>query len=179
MKRYTKKRKLDRDDYERAITNRGLGYSTDQSAEDIGVSRTSVSSILRVFDEVRAENWGAVSGELTKQHATFALVEWAAERLGKEIPGKLTGAVPEDNAPAENGSGATAGPNDGLYFIKILEALNKQNEFLEQLIGVVIPKYVCDVKDNANANGDAAMEILKSISTNMDAIRCNTRKRGM
>ncbi len=69
--------------------------------------------------------------------------------------------------------------NDALYMIKILEALNKQNELFEQLLDVVMPKYASDIKDNLNANTDVICERLKNCETSLDKIACNSRKRGL
>ena len=69
--------------------------------------------------------------------------------------------------------------NTALYLIKILEALVEQNELLKQLMDAVIPHWIDDLKQNNNANGDAIQEMLKPIAASLDAIRCNTKKRGL
>ena len=69
--------------------------------------------------------------------------------------------------------------NDALYFIRILEELHEQNQLLRDLLDVVIPKWAGDLKDNQNANSDVLCGILKEQGQALDAIRCNTRKRGL
>ena len=69
--------------------------------------------------------------------------------------------------------------NNRLFFIKMLEHMAKMNELMEQLMDVVIPKYVGDLKDNANANADVICERLKSCEDKLEAIKANTRKRGL
>ena len=63
-----------------------------------------------------------------------------------------------------------------VYFCRLLEEIQKQNELLAQLLDVVIPKYVSDIKDNINANSDAQTQALKPI---LETIATNTRKRGL
>lgn len=71
------------------------------------------------------------------------------------------------------------GPNnDVLYFVKLLELLGKTNELLEQMMDVVIPKYVSDVKDNFNVNFDLVCERLKGCEDKLEKVVYNTRKRG-
>lgn len=69
--------------------------------------------------------------------------------------------------------------NDALYFIRILEELHEQNQLLRDLLDVVIPKWAGDMKDNANANSDVLAGLLREQGQAIDAIRCNTRKRGL
>ena len=69
--------------------------------------------------------------------------------------------------------------NTGLYLIKLLEAVNRQNELLEQLYDVVIPKWVGDMKDNVNCNSDVLSQSLKRIDDKLEAIKINVRKRGL
>ena len=81
-------------------------------------------------------------------------------------------------APSPQGEGkAQAEPkgNDALYFIRILEELHEQNQLLQDLLDVVIPKWAGDLKDNANANSDVLAGLLREQGQALDAIRCNTR----
>ena len=68
--------------------------------------------------------------------------------------------------------------NEALYFCKILEALAKQNELLEQLMDVVIPKWTGDIKDNINANFDILTKQMKGCEEKLEKVCYNTRKRG-
>ena len=61
----------------------------------------------------------------------------------------------------------------------MLENMVKLNELMEQLMDVVIPKYVGDIKDNLNVNTDVICERLKSCEDKLEAIKANTRKRGL
>ena len=82
----------------------------------------------------------------------------------------------QKEAPVEPEKPATEGKNESVYFCRLLEEIQRQNELLEQLIDVVIPKYVSDVKDNLNANFDAQTAEIKK---GLDAVAANTRKRGL
>ena len=68
--------------------------------------------------------------------------------------------------------------NEILYFCKILEALAKQNELIEQLMDVVIPKWAGDMKDNINANFDILTKQMKGCEEKLEKVCYNTRKRG-
>lgn len=69
--------------------------------------------------------------------------------------------------------------NDALYFIRILEELHELVQLQRDLLDVVIPKWAGDLKDNQNANSDVLAGLLKEQGQALDAIRCNTRKRGL
>ena len=69
--------------------------------------------------------------------------------------------------------------NNRLFFIRMLENMVKLNELMEQLMDVVIPKYVGDMKDNLNVNADVICERLKNCEDKLEAIKANTRKRGL
>ena len=43
----------------------------------------------------------------------------------------------------------------------------------------MIPKYVADMKDNVNANCDSLFNLLKDMADKMEAVKINTRKRGL
>ena len=74
---------------------------------------------------------------------------------------------------------ASQDDNNRLFFIRMLENMVKLNELMEQLMDVVIPKYVGDMKDNLNVNADVICERLKSCEDKLEAIKANTRKRGL
>jgi len=69
--------------------------------------------------------------------------------------------------------------NERVFTLKMLEYIAKTNELLEQLMDVVMPKYCGDLKDNVNANCDIICERLKSCEDKLEAIKANTRKRGL
>ena len=69
--------------------------------------------------------------------------------------------------------------NTALYLIKVLQALAEQNELLKQLMDAVIPHWIDDLKENNNANSGAIMDMLKPMDQKLDAIRCNSKRRGL
>ena len=62
---------------------------------------------------------------------------------------------------------------------QIKAALDKQNELLESLLDVVIPKYVGDLKDNINVNCDVLNQSAKSCDDKLEAIKLAFRKKGL
>lgn len=87
--------------------------------------------------------------------------------------------LPEQKSPAPPAQAEVKAGNDALYFIRILEELHEQNQLLRDLLDVVIPHHIQDMKDNMNANFDALAQQVKEHGQALDAIRCNTRKRGL
>ena len=181
-------KKLSTADLELILENRMLGYTPVESAKILGCSAATVSYQLRVFDSVRKEDWSKTQLMLENGNIGKDIVIWAAGKLGKEIPDgvlecpkrkshkpKTTQAEP-DIVPA---IATVEKDNEALVFIKILEALNRQNELLEQLYDVVLPKWVGDLKDNMNANCDMINQGVKRCEDKLEAVKINVRKRGM
>lgn len=117
-----------------------------------------------------------------------ALAKRIAKRMVEEMGTSFVAEEKEgtssavEAAPSPQGEGkAPAEPkgNDALYFIRILEELHEQNQLLRDLLDVVIPKWAGDLKDNQNANSDVLAGLLREQGQALDAIRCNTRKRGL
>ena len=111
------------------------------------------------------------------------LIEENTEAPAEETP--LAGPHPSDAlTPSPCAGKAVEAPaepkgNDAVYFIRILEELHQQNEYLKDLLDVVLPKYVSDLKDNLNANSDVLGTDLRGCLEELKAVRCNTRKRGL
>lgn len=101
-----------------------------------------------------------------------------APSLAQEEQRAGQAAAPTGAGKAEEAPAKPAG-NDALYFIRILEELHEQNQLLRDLLDVVIPKWAGDLKDNQNANSDVLAGLLREQGQALDAIRCNTRKRGL
>ena len=164
------------------------GMSVGDTIAVTGMSNATVSRVASAEKLVRTMDWdGAV--RFLKKPGYLKYLEAASKWYGIAIPDEvlhpepkpttepklteeqlLTVELPEEKpAPKQN---------DDLYFVKLLEALAKQNELLEQLMDVVLPKYVCDIKDNLNANTDLISERLKNCESRLEKIAVNTRKRG-
>lgn len=190
MTKIVRKAKLLPEDWEKIILHHTFGKSNSEIAEIIGVTDQAISRTIRVFDYVKAEEWDKLCEVHRINNVSGKLMEWCAEKTGKTIPEDIKGrlediardwrmkdaqrlkATPEAKQPDENG-------NEDLYMIKILERLAKLEEEHEQLMDVVIPKYINDLKDNINANTDVTCERLKEIAMILEKIAKNTRPRGM
>lgn len=182
--------------YERIITDRlVLGKKVETIAEEVGFGTTSVWNAIKVFNAVRDCDWNVCIALIENQNFSIAPFTWAAKRLGIELPEAVTDAYEahlknraeerlkekeqkqkEEEAEAVK---AVQSDNSALYFIKILEALNKQNELLEQLLDTVIPHWANDLKDNVNANVDTLVDRLNEEIRISECIKQNTRKRGL
>ena len=183
------KRNLTEADYEAIITN-CLVFGKTQSAvaNEIGLKPAIVGHVVRAFNYVKNANWDEAV-RLIEQNQSLKMFEWAARRLDVKIPDhvymaaeaakdarKAARSGKPKEAPVEPEKPATEAKNETVYFCRLLEEIQRQNELLEQLIDVVIPKYVSDLKDNQNANFDAQTAEIKK---GLDAIAANKRKRGL
>lgn len=189
--------------YEKIITDRLVfGVPAINIAKSVEKNPTSISYVVTAFESVRDKNWDKCIEIINKYKAPLSLFTWAADKLGVELPPSLevayeqrkaqkreydlqkrTGNVaqptpvpPQEPAPAPE---PKKEDNTALYLLKLLEAVNKQNELLEQLYDVVIPKWTGDIKDNINCNSDVISQSLKRIDDKLEAIKINVRKRGM
>lgn len=161
-----------------------LDKSDEETAEACDVGRATVSTIVRIFKAVKADNWETIVRVAESMVSSLDAVRAIAEGQGKEVPSYVVEAFLNRNKKLE--TPVVLEPvkepvtdNSGLYMVKVLEALHAQNELLAQLCDVVIPHWVADLKDNANANADSLGQRLDQIVALLDGIKCNTRKRGV
>ena len=194
--------------YEKIVTDRLVfGKPAKQIAAELEIGESAVFTTLSVFNIVKEQDWNRAIAMVSNQNTPIGLFKWAAERLGVEIPPSLEAAYNQrlakmaqlnrekrakqkaDEAPAptvepeEEPKPEPPKPekpdNTSLYLLKMLEAINQQNELLSQLMDAVIPKYVGDLKDNVNANCDSLFNQIKDNGEKLEAVKINTRKRGL
>jgi len=199
---------MNAEQYEKIVTDRLVfGKPAKQIAAELGIGETAVFTTMSAFNDVKEQNWSHALAMLTNQNVRIGLFEWASERLGIELPQSLTaaynqrlakmaqfnrerrarqkaGEAPEPAVePEEEPTPEPPKPekpdNTSLYLLKLLEAINQQNELLSQLMDAVIPKYVADIKDNVNANCDSLFNQIKDNGEKLEAVKINTRKRGL
>lgn len=161
-----------------------LDKSDEETAEACNVGRATVCAIVRIFKAVKADNWETIVRVAESMLSSIDAVRAIAEGQGKEVPSYVVEAFLNRNKKLE--TPVVLEPvkepvtdNSGLYMVKVLEALHAQNELIAQLCDVVIPHWVADLKDNANANADSLGQRLDQIVALLDGIKCNTRKRGV
>lgn len=190
--------------YEKIVTDRLVfGKPAAEIARSLEKNVVSVSAVVQAFEGVRDSDWDKCIQVINAYKAPLSLFTWAAERLDAELPPTLEAAYEERKArkreydlqkrqQAEQPKAPPAPApepepepepkkedNTGLYLIKLLEAVNRQNELLEQLYDAVLPKWVGDLKDNVNCNSDVLSQSLKRIDDKLEAIKINVRKRGL
>ena len=189
--------------YEKIVTDRLVfGVPVSKIARDIEKNPYSVTCVVSAFEAVRNGDWDKCIDIINKYKTPLSLFTWAANKLGVEVPPTLGAAYEQRKAQKreydlQKRTGNVAQPtpvpspepapvqepkkedNTALYLLKLLEAVNKQNELLEQLYDVVIPKWTGDIKDNINCNCDVLSQSLKRIDDKLEAIKINVRKRGM
>jgi len=192
-------------DYEKIVTDALVfGKPVKQIAAELERKDTVVFNVLGAFNATKEQDWDRAVTLLTTQNFPLSVFNWAGDKLGIAIPPRLEVAYKQrceraaamsrercakQKAEKEPAPVQTPEPlpapepkkedNTALYMIKLLEAVNRQNELLEQLYDVVIPKWVGDMKDNVNCNSDVLSQSLKRIDDKLEAIKINVRKRGL
>ena len=193
----TKRKYIKSEDFDRIIMHNAYGSSPEQIAHELDCSDDTVKRVLRAHKIVKTQNWEEAKRFIANGHRIKHL-KYFAEKMGVEIPedvyqaydiwkvtssgAKIKEAEQEqkDDAPVQEVlDDFSKAQNDNLYFCKMLEALAKQNELLEQFMDVVIPKYAGDLKDSMNVNSDLVTQRLKNCEEKLEKITYNTRKRGM
>lgn len=192
-------------DYEKIVTDALVfGKPVKQIAVELERKDTVVFNVLNAFNATKEQDWDRAVTLLTTQNFPLSVFTWAGDKLGIALPPTLEVAYKQrceraaamsrdryakQKAEKEPAPVQTPEPlpesepkkedNTGLYMIKLLEAVNRQNELLEQLYDVVIPKWTGDMKDNVNVNADMLNQSLKRIDDKLEAIKINVRKRGL
>lgn len=186
------RRVMNEEDYEKIITGKLIFNKTaTQIAEELGVGETSVFNVAGAFATVQHKDWPKAIVLIRDKGYSVAMFQWACKRLGYEMPRELQQAADEraeeirkkyvqkQAVQKQVEQKSEPSKNDGICMLKILEALNEQNELLRSLIDVVIPKYVVDMKENNNVNADMLNQSLKACQDKLEGIQVNTRKRGL
>lgn len=198
-----KKSLTTREKYEKVITDRLVfGKPVKQITAELECSNTFVFNVVNVFNATKEQDWNRAQALIANQAVPLMAFEWAAERLGVELPPILSQVYEERKARVRERCRANVqqekdveqqeeqprkqekeedkrSDNTGLYLIKILEALARQSELLEQLMDVVLPKNVQDLKDSINVNSDMLRDGIKDCKDTLEGIKINTRKRGL
>jgi len=187
--------------YEKVVTDRLVfGKPAAQIAKEIERTDSTVYCVVKAFETVRDQDWDMAIEQLSNHNTPLSPYEWAAKKLNIELPASLGTAYEErmrkaatakrdlkERRATQETEKATEPikevpkpeDNTALYLLKLLEAVVKQNELLEQLYDVVIPKWTGDMKDNVNVNADMLNQSLKRIDDKLEAIKINVRKRGL
>ena len=170
-----------------------FGESRAHIAESYEVTDQAIGKLIITFNLVKVQDWDAIIDRLRKGLSNMPHVVWAINRLHIVCPTELMQQLQDAYEIAcsrkktqrlKKGTESEqpvveTSDNTGLYLLKILEALNRHNELMEQLMDVVLPKYIGDIKDNVNANADVLSGHLKTCEQAMEKVVCNTRKRGL
>lgn len=169
-----------------------LCKKTEEIAKELDAPQSSVGNFITVFMAVQTKSVARVVDLVWKNYSVPA-IRWSYNKLGYEMPKEVLDAITSKNdakrksnleiikkeEAAEKPAELKPENNDALYFIKILEGLNKQNKLLEQLLDTVIPHWAGDLKENNNVNTDLLNKQLQLIDQKVECIKLNTRKRGL
>lgn len=187
-------------EWEQIVINNAFGMSYDENAAAVGISASAVRKAVDAFEAVKADDWAKACNLIVTQNMGLNIFKWAAGKLNKQIPEVLEAAykkrtaefnasrqmlraAAKESAAAPVGNteigGAATGGNEILFFQKIIEQLCRQNELLESLLDVVLPKYIGDLKDNINANCDVIAKEARRNGDQVEAVKLGLRKRGL
>ena len=193
----SKRKYIKSEDFDKIIMRNAYGSTADQIAKELDCSDDTVKRVLRAHQIVKSQDWEEAKRFISNGYRMKHL-KYFAEKMGIDIPEdvyvtydlwkvsngevkiKAVEQEQKDDAPVQEVlDDFSKAQNDNLYFCKMLEALAKQNELLEQFMDVVIPKYAGDLKDSMNVNSDLVTQRLKNCEEKLEKITYNTRKRGM
>ena len=181
-------------EWEKIIINRAFGMSTEENAKAMELTDSGVMNVLNAFDCVKEQDWARACNLIVSRSMNIEVFKWSAQKCGVVLPEIVVKAYEDYKAKrraekAAKMAEAQKAPepvlppaqddHTRLFVIHMLENMVKLNELMEQLMDVVIPKYVGDLKDNLNVNADVICERLKSCEDKLEAIKANTRKRGL
>lgn len=165
------------------------GKTREETAQAVGCSSVAVCRTVDIFKLVQTQDWGTLVYKIGTSHYGEPTVKWASEQLGVLVPQVVWDAFDDARAVRETNRvlpEQTVLPmeepkkdNDAVYLIRILEELTKTNELLTQLMDVVLPHYVSDIKDSIGVNADIIRADVGEVVKNTECIKNNTRKRGL
>lgn len=173
-----------------------LGWTCVRIADETGISSGRVSYILRAERHVLSQDWDEAARCLKDGGSNPKYYEFFCDRYEVAMPDYLRDVYLEGKKKYRDAEKAkqdedqlamedahsdqdAATQNEDLYLLKILEALTRQGDLLEQIMEVVLPKCAIDIKDNINNNADLVCERIKNCEKQLEKISCNTRKRGL
>ena len=190
--------------FEEIIRRRFIYRQTcEQIAGPLGLKEKSVSNYYNIFMLMRDKAYDKLADKISKDIGySGKAIKMAAKKLGVEVPAIIVDALNKrdekreeyrakqrkEEAPIEQiaeevektpEKPKTAEYNEALFLGKIINLLVEQNELLTQLMDTVMPHWAADIKDNINANADTIGVTLVNCEKSLDAIRCNSRKRGL
>ena len=181
------------EEWEKIVLNRACGMNNARNAEDVGRSTSAVTATLAAFDAVKERDWAKACNVITTYDCNMEVFQWAAKKTGTTIPAIVPQAYDkwvddrrkkrlEALKQQETASAPQPSPdemNTAKALVALLRTIEKQNELIESLLDVVIPKYVGDIKDNLNANFDVLNQTCKACEDKLEAVKIGIRKRGM
>lgn len=161
-----------------------FNMSNKKNAEATGYTESAVYMVLKILETVKNEDWNQIVYKVTVSGWSFPTVEWAAARTNKTIPEWVYSAYKSrvSNKGSEDQEASTPqpvpNPNDDAFFVNVLTTLNAIQQSNIAIIDA-LSALAADLKTNNNVNTDVVSQILEKIITNMEAIKNNTRKKGL
>lgn len=184
-----------------------LGQDRTHVSKTMGIGLSTVTAAAKSFELMRDGNMEQLALAIYSDpgHYSGKMIAQVASTLGIDVPECVSEAledlrqkrdikrqakkaeklilqtevVEEQEEQPEPVKEMPAEKNETLYFCRLLEEMARQNELMEQLMDVVIPKYIADLKDNLNVNFDTVTQSLKRAEDTLEGIKINTRKRGL
>lgn len=188
-------KRLKENDFESIVTNYYVfGMNKAQIAQSKGISDTAVGYVVNTFNLVKNGDIETLIAKVKGGMAYPQCIFWAARKLEVDVPrDRIEAAYAErlsnkarekkEPAPAEQITIEETIPterhNESLFLDTLFDAITEQNALLTRLIEIVLPSCIGDIKDSMNVNTDVICERLKKCEDALDAIRCNSRKRGL
>lgn len=121
-----------------------LGLSAEKISEDYGCGKNVIYNITKVFEAVKNDDM-ETQKKIAYNFAPRYMYDYAYNKLGKEMPKSLCDLFEQIKAnrkvKREPQPETPEQKNEAVYYIRLLEEVQRQNELLQQIIDVVIPNY--------------------------------------
>ena len=173
------KERYDETIWQKIIDYKAVGMNRKEIAEACGISSRYVTGFINVIAALRLKDFEYCMQLKEAYGFSLEVFQWCASKFNIEIPADafkkpkpVKEEVKTDLKPETNIKDYT------LYFQKMLELQAQTNELLNQMMDVVVPKYVAEIKDNQNVNFDVISQSMKRQEDKLEAIKIGIRRKG-
>lgn len=164
----------DENTWEQICNLKGLGFSTKDISDKMGVSEVYINRLMSILNLVATGDFDLA----IKRNDQYGLPKLCLEWIAKKCNVPITALEKKPDKNLEKKPERVPSIDYSLYLIKLLETVKQTNELLNQLMEVVVPKYVSDIKNNQNVNFDVVCQSQKRMEDQLEGIKISVRKSG-
>ena len=165
--------------WQQILDCKAIGMTSAEIAKELNLGENYVYGFESVLSNLRRKKFEDAVKAKENYHMSDKTFEWIGMRLGISVEKLLVKKEEPAKEEAKKAPSAAHAADYTLFFQKMLELQAQNNELLNQLMDVVVPRYTSDMKDNVNANCDVIGQSLKRMEDKMEAIKIGVRRKGM